>query len=580
MVMNLLATYGKYWFTEWARPINYLTALLVGIVINILQSKGPFGSVYPFLIPMLVQSFVRAGVRYKNRHAEILLQLPGERKDPAFVMDKGGQIITSAGITASYFKVNNIHSIFDIFDENDVTEIFDAVDDTQDEIHAESLELYSSLAKKWYLVQVKAVSGKSQVLVWLQDITESKMLDLSLSVIRRFSEEIIGSINDLVDENDIYDRLCGLIFQEGYEAVFITREDPEGNLSGHVCKTENDQLCLSEPIIVSKSSEAPVRGSRRTQRIVTAARAESESQRDFEKRHPFDDRVKAFLDSPIVNYVNYHEGDLSIIAFNKAEGIIDYDISVMETVVNTARSVTQLIDLAVSNDEKFLQIITGLCAAAEYSDELTGKHILRVNEYAKLLATNMDCNARFIDQIGQVAALHDIGKVAIPDIIKLERPLELTETREMYMHTVYGAQIVDKMIVLSTQSDQRLEMARDIALHHHQRWDGKGYPGLVDVGGNISKPLSKQYEDYKDLRPLKGKDIPLEALIVSLADKYDALRSARSYKPALTHDQTCALLMEDDRSDSTGEDIFGSELTALFLEIQKEFERIYENMQD
>lgn len=61
--------------------------------------------------------------------------------------------------------------------------------------------------KKWYLVQVTAVTGKPQVLVWLQDVTERKMLDLRFSVIRRFSEEITGSINELVDNNDIYDRL-------------------------------------------------------------------------------------------------------------------------------------------------------------------------------------------------------------------------------------------------------------------------------------------------------------------------------------------------------------------------------------
>lgn len=339
-------------------------------------------------------------------------------------------------------------------------------------------------------------------------------------------------------------------------------------------------MCLSDPIIVSKNSESPVWGSRRNQRIVIAAREASETQEEFERRHPFDKRVTAFLDSVIVNFVNYHEGDLSIIAFNKSETINDYDIAAMETVVNTARSVTQLIDLAVSNDEKFLQIITGLCAAAEYSDELTGKHILRVNEYAKLVAARMGSHARFIEQIGQVAALHDIGKVAIPNIIKLERPLELTETHDMCMHTIYGSQIVDKMIALSTQTDQRLQMVRNIALNHHQRWDGKGYPGLIDGKGNISKLLSKQFEDYKDLIPLKGRDIPIEALIVSLADKYDALRSARSYKPALTHEQTCALLMKDDRSESPGEDIFGPDLKALFLEIHKDFERIYDDMQD
>lgn len=127
----MLASYGKYWLSEWIRPVNYIAALLVGILINILQSGTPFISAYPFLVPMLVQSFVRAGIGYKNRFSEILLQLPGERKDPAFVMNQSGHIIASAGNTASYFEDNKIRSIFDIFEKNDLMHLFIAVDGTR-----------------------------------------------------------------------------------------------------------------------------------------------------------------------------------------------------------------------------------------------------------------------------------------------------------------------------------------------------------------------------------------------------------------------------------------------------------------
>lgn len=111
-----------------------------------------------------------------------------------------------------------------------------------------------------------------------------------------------------------------------------------------------------------------------------------------------------------------------------------------------------MVDVAIESDEKFLQIITGLCAAAEYSDELTGKHILRVNEYAKLLARSLDRAPNFIERIGKVAALHDIGKVAIPNIIKLKRTLDPLELSEMRMHTIYGAQIINKMISFDVRS--------------------------------------------------------------------------------------------------------------------------------
>lgn len=207
-MINLLTIYGKYWISEWARPINYITALIVGLLINFLQSREPFTSVVPFVIPMLVQSFARAGVRYKNRFSEILLLLPEERSDPAFVMNKNGQIIASAGKTQSYFKKNNIHSIFDIFKKDDLFALFIAVDGTRGTHHVESLELHSSPANKWYLVQVKAVSEKPQVLVWLQDITKRKMLDLRLSVIRGFSEDIpLEAL--IVSLADKYDALRG-----------------------------------------------------------------------------------------------------------------------------------------------------------------------------------------------------------------------------------------------------------------------------------------------------------------------------------------------------------------------------------
>jgi response regulator RpfG family c-di-GMP phosphodiesterase len=193
---------------------------------------------------------------------------------------------------------------------------------------------------------------------------------------------------------------------------------------------------------------------------------------------------------------------------------------------------------------------------------------------------HLDQSLDFIDHISKVAALHDIGKVAIPEIIKLQRGLHPDELTEMRMHTVYGAQIIDKMLSLSGHREPRLEMAKAIALHHHQRWDGKGYPGLIDENGRWSATQSKSFVDYARLRPPKGDEIPLAARMVSLADKYDALRSARSYKPPLSHPKTCQLLTTDDRHGSRGEDLFGADLFGVFLDISNEFDMIYEEMRD
>ena len=108
--------------------------------------------------------------------------------------------------------------------------------------------------------------------------------------------------------------------------------------------------------------------------------------------------------------------------------------------LNTTRAIVSLADLARENDEQFLQKVMGLCAAAEYSDEITGRHILRVNAYCRLIAGKLGFKSDFVENIGRVAALHDIGKVAIPELIKLAKPHSRDQRLEMQMHTIYGAE--------------------------------------------------------------------------------------------------------------------------------------------
>jgi len=168
----------------------------------------------------------------------------------------------------------------------------------------------------------------------------------------------------------------------------------------------------------------------------------------------------------------------------------------------------------------------------------------------------------------------------MPEIIKLERKLTEPEFQQMKMHAIYGAQIVEQMTEQSTYTETRLIMARNIALNHHQQWNGKGYPGLIDEKGNIVSLNSKKYQDYLKLRPLLRDEIPLEAIIVSLSDKYDALRSVRQYKPAYSHEKTTEILLNDDRTGTSGKDVLGPRLMELYLDIQQQFNEIYENMRD
>lgn len=151
------------------------------------------------------------------------------------------------------------------------------------------------------------------------------------------------------------------------------------------------------------------------------------------------------------------------------------------------------------------ELLHRLARAGEYRDDITGRHAERVGLLSAALAAEMGMDAREVDLIRRTAPLHDIGKIGVPDAI-LNKPGRLTPTEFELMkeHTVIGARI------LGGSTSRLLAVARDIALCHHERWDGKGYP----------EGRSKEA-------------IPIQARIVAVADTFDALSHTRPYKEAV-----------------------------------------------
>ena len=150
----------------------------------------------------------------------------------------------------------------------------------------------------------------------------------------------------------------------------------------------------------------------------------------------------------------------------------------------------------------YIDTIHRLVLAAEYKDEDTGAHIVRMSYYSALIAEKLGLQAKDVQNILYAAPMHDVGKIGIPDSI-LMKPGKLTEEEFdlMKIHTTIGAKI------LANSKSKILQVAEQIALSHHEKWNGKGYP----LG-------------------LSGDDIPLAGRIVALADVFDALTSKRPYK--------------------------------------------------
>lgn len=197
--------------------------------------------------------------------------------------------------------------------------------------------------------------------------------------------------------------------------------------------------------------------------------------------------------------------------------------------------------------------IFALARLAESRDPDTGAHLERVQAYSRLLAQKLATrpkfqavvNAEFIRLIYLTSPLHDIGKVGVPDGVLLKQgKLTAHEFDIMKRHTVIGAQTLQDALDRFPGA-QFLEMARDIAATHHERFSGGGYP-----------------------RGLSGEQIPLCGRIVAVADVYDALTSKRVYKPAQSHEQAQAAIVAE-----SGQH-FDPDIVQAFLDCSEEFKSV------
>lgn len=196
--------------------------------------------------------------------------------------------------------------------------------------------------------------------------------------------------------------------------------------------------------------------------------------------------------------------------------------------------------------ETQLEILQCLGRAAEYKDNETGKHVMRMSEYSRILADYLSDNKHWVNLLYLAAPMHDVGKIGIPDDVLLKPgKLDTNEWNIMKNHPLIGAQI------LGADKSEILSLAREVALSHHEKWDGSGYP-----------------------YGLQGENIPLSGRIVAVADVFDALTCKRAYKKAWTFDEASEFIMSNSGSH------FDPKICQAFVQVQNQFRKVFETIVD
>ncbi|OOM77215.1 cyclic di-GMP phosphodiesterase response regulator RpfG [Clostridium puniceum] len=293
--------------------------------------------------------------------------------------------------------------------------------------------------------------------------------------------------------------------------------------------------------------------------------------------------LKKFKENPVLNHIPVILLSAITDSDSKTKGFflgaVDYVTKPFEIVEVKARVKTQLrleearlvlesqnsiLEEKVKERTKLIErtnsaTIYCLAALAETRDPETGQHIKRTQEYIRELALELQKNKEYesvltdeyIELLYKSAPLHDIGKVGVKDEILL-KPGKLTEEEfeEMKMHTIYGEESL--MVGIKELGEESfLTLAKEIALTHHEKWDGSGYP----------KGISK-------------KEIPISGRLMALSDVYDALVNKRIYKGAFTHDEAKKIIMEGSGTH------FDPDIVEAFIKKEANFIKIMEIFKD
>lgn len=250
----------------------------------------------------------------------------------------------------------------------------------------------------------------------------------------------------------------------------------------------------------------------------------------------------------INNGAIYATDQIMLMAMNYTTLICQRDLNILKALTINLDLMIAVKDKVIALEDSFVYTMNALARAAEGKDDVTGQHIKRVNYYSRNIATAMMLPPKFVKNIAVAAQMHDVGKIFIPEeLLNKSDKLSDEEFELIKTHTIQGQVIIG--------DSDNLQMAARIARHHHEKYDGSGYPdGLV------------------------GEAIPLEARIVSLADIYDALRSERPYKKGFSHEESFKIITEGDGRVEPHH--FDPTILEIFKERHQVFNEIFIRLKD
>ncbi|RME84233.1 MAG: HD domain-containing protein [Planctomycetota bacterium] len=316
-----------------------------------------------------------------------------------------------------------------------------------------------------------------------------------------------------------------LYIREGDKLLFAVTQNDWMNRKNQDNKEETSLKGSYLPI--SKSSIAGyVAATGEILNIPDAYEIGEEEEYSFNKDYDLKEgyRTKSMLIVPLKEPSGNILGVLQLINAKDTDGlVIPFDPAIEPLVQSLASQAAVALKNAQLTQEiktAYLDTIYRLSIAAEYKDTDTGFHVKRMSHYSAIIAEELGFSEDEVENILYASPMHDIGKIGVPDRI-LQKPGKLTpeEFEEMKKHTLIGAEI------LSHSDSDILQLSEKIALSHHEKYDGSGYPYGVS-----------------------GESIPMEARIVAVADVFDALTSKRCYKPAFSVEKAVSIIQESSGS--------------------------------